>query len=51
MKKQQLVILIPPDLKQWLRELAAQDDRSVSYVVAALLQQARTTATHQEPTP
>lgn len=40
MKKQQLVILIPADLKQWLRDLATKDDRSVSYVVAALLQKA-----------
>ncbi|MCC8490857.1 hypothetical protein [Xanthomonas citri] len=50
MKKQQLVIQIPAELKQWLRELAAKDDRSVSYVVAALLQAARATST-QEPTP
>lgn len=49
MKKQQLVILVPADLKQWLRELAAKDDRSVSYVVASLLRQSQ--EKDKEPTP
>jgi len=40
MKKQQLVLNVPPALKQWLRDQAAQADRSVNYIAEAILQEA-----------
>ncbi len=51
MKKQQLVIHIPADLKDWLRDQAQQDDRSVSYIVEALLQKARKASQQEEASP
>ncbi|MGR4895825.1 ribbon-helix-helix protein, CopG family [Stenotrophomonas sp. LARHCG68] len=51
MRKKQLVIHIPSDLKEWLREEAAKDDRSVSYVVEKLLQQGRELIQQKEPAP
>ncbi|CAE6837745.1 hypothetical protein [Xanthomonas arboricola] len=50
MKKQQLVLNVPPALKEWLRDQAAKTDRSLNYIAEGILQKALD-AHSKEPNP